>query len=82
MDAVLTALAEMKQLVAASEPGCLLYQVSRSRDDSGVLLLVETYTDDEAMAAHRVTEHFARIIEGTVIPMLTRRAPEVYDVVV
>jgi (4S)-4-hydroxy-5-phosphonooxypentane-2,3-dione isomerase len=42
------------------EPGCLRYDVVRSNDDPDHYLFYEVYRDEEAFAAHRATDHFAR----------------------
>jgi quinol monooxygenase YgiN len=80
-DAVEAALQEMAPLVRAHEPGCLLYQANRSRENHDHFLLVEHYRDEAALEAHRQTPHFQRLIEGTCIPLLERRARELYDLV-
>ena len=81
-DAVEAALREMAPLVKAQEPGCLLYQANRSREDRDRFLLVEHYRDEAALEAHRATPHFQRLIEGTILPLLERRERELYDLVV
>jgi quinol monooxygenase YgiN len=80
IDAVLSALRRMKARIAAEEPGCVQYQVSRARTAANQLLLYEVYSDDSALEAHRSTPHFRAIIEGEVIPMLERRDREFFDV--
>jgi autoinducer 2-degrading protein len=78
-DEVLAGLREMKDLVTASEPGCLLYQVWESRDEPNVFLLQEQYVDEDALKAHRETPHFKDILEARVIPLLKDRVREFYD---
>lgn len=49
-----------KQLVAkvtANEPGCKLYTLSKG-DTPLTYVFMERYVDDEAVKAHRATEHF------------------------
>jgi quinol monooxygenase YgiN len=48
------------QAVRANEPGCLLYTLSRG-DDPLTYVFMERYADDEALAAHRATDHFKTI---------------------
>ena len=43
--------------VAANEPGCLLYTLSKG-DDPVTYVFMERYANDEALAAHRGTDHF------------------------
>jgi quinol monooxygenase YgiN len=80
--AVDAALQRMAPLVKQHEPGCHLYQVSRSRDNPDLLLLYEQYADEAALQAHRETPHFKEIIEGTVVPLLEKRERELYDLVI
>ncbi|WP_449431137.1 putative quinol monooxygenase [Pseudomonas putida] len=42
----------------ATEPGCLVFDVSRDRIDPDVIYLYEIYRDDEAYEAHTQTAHF------------------------
>jgi len=79
MDDVAAALKRMEPLVKAHEPGCKLYQVSRSTDQANLYMLYEHYIDGEALQAHRETPHFKEIIEGTIIPMLDKREREFYE---
>lgn len=82
MDAVLAALAEMQEIIAREEPGCLGYQVLRPADpgtdpdgDPGNrLLLIETYRDAQALADHGETAHFKAIVEARVLPRLESRS--------
>ncbi len=64
------------------EPGCALFQASRSRENPDDFLLYEHYTDEEALAAHRETPHFQSIIEGTIIPLLEKRERALYTLAV
>jgi quinol monooxygenase YgiN len=43
--------------VRANEPGCLLYTLSKG-DDPSTFVFMERYKDEEALKAHRGTEHF------------------------
>lgn len=81
-EAVEAALREMAPLVTAHEPGCKLYQVSRAQDDPDLLLLYEQYVDEAALLSHRETQHFQRLIEGTIIPLLEKREREFYTLVI
>jgi len=77
-DTVAEALTRMAALVAEREPGCLIYQISRSNDDDHLFLLYEQYVDAAAFDAHCATEHFADIIQGAVLPLLDKREPGRY----
>lgn len=81
-DAIEAGLKQMAPLVAAHEPGCKLYQASRSQDNPDDFLLYEQYTDEAALLSHRETPHFQQIIEGTIIPLLEKREREFYTLVV
>ena len=50
-------LRELAQKVRVAEPGCLLYRVARSQHDRQLYLVIERYSDAEAMAAHANSEH-------------------------
>lgn len=45
------------------EAGILSFDLLADRDDPTRFALVERYKDDEAMAAHKATAHFARWVE-------------------
>ena len=81
-DTVEAALHEIAPLVAEREPGCKLYQVSRSQEDENLLLLYEQYADEAALLTHRETPHFKAIIEGRIIPLLEKRERELYTLVI
>jgi quinol monooxygenase YgiN len=51
---------EMVKAVGTAEAGrTLMYSLHRSTDDPNVFLFYEQYADDDAVAAHRTTEHMA-----------------------
>ena len=81
-DAIEAALRQMAPLVTAHEPGCILYQACRSQENPDQFLLYEQYVDEAALLGHRETPHFARIIEGTIIPLLEKRERELYTLAV
>ena len=56
-----------------AEPGCLEFSVYQAIDEPRAFLLYERYTDENAFQAHRRTDHFARIIERQVVPLLDER---------
>ncbi len=69
---VLSLLPEVRAQTLA-EPGCLGYEVFRSIDEPGHLLLVERYRDAAAVAAHRVTPHYQQLVVGRILPLLQGR---------
>lgn len=46
--------------VNANEPGCLLYTLNKG-DDPCTYVFMERYRDDDAVQAHRASEHFRTI---------------------
>lgn len=82
METVIAHLKEMAPLVKANEPGCAYYTASRSTEDENLLMLVEHYTDDDALAQHREMPHFKEIIEGKVVPLLEKRERALYELTI
>jgi autoinducer 2-degrading protein len=82
MPSVLEELQKMKPLVQAHEPGCKMYQVSRSAEDDHVLVLYEHYDDEAALNFHRGTSHFKAIIEESVVPKLVKRERESFQLLI
>jgi quinol monooxygenase YgiN len=58
------------------EPGCISYDVHRSRQDSAVFVLVEDYRDEDAFTAHTEAHHFQTHIRNGAIPLLADRTVE------
>ena len=44
--------------VKANEPGCIMYQLTKSRSDAGVYKVLELYANEEALKAHGGTDYF------------------------
>jgi quinol monooxygenase YgiN len=66
-----------KQLVAkvnANEPGCKLYQLSRS-DKPDTFYFMERYVDQAAVDAHRASEHYKTL--GRQMGAFLDGAPEI-----
>ena len=55
------------------EEGNLFYTVHQSTTEAGTFMLYESYKDEDAVAAHRASEHFQRIALGQIIPLLASR---------
>lgn len=53
-----------KELTANSvkEEGCIAYDVFESATRSNVLMICETWKDEESLTRHGNTEHFKRIV--------------------
>jgi len=68
--------------ISSAEPGCALYTVNRSVDDSRKFLLYEQYHDRAGYDAHMATEPFKENILGKVVPMLETRVRDFYEVLI
>lgn len=74
-DAVETVLAltvELRRQTLA-EAGCLGYEVFRSADKPGELLLLERYRDTAAIEAHRAAPHYKDLVVQRIVPLLKGR---------
>jgi quinol monooxygenase YgiN len=67
--------AALRQMIepTRAEPGCLAYDVYLDPTDDAVAVLVERYDSNEAFDAHLASEHFERLLRGTVLPRLAER---------
>jgi len=65
--------------LSRDEPGCLLYEIHSSTEDSRTFFLYEQYLDEGAYRAHQATEHFQRLILGEAIPRLERRVRTFFE---
>ena len=65
----------LTQLVKDSrtEAGCLYYQPHVSTAQPDLVYIYEVYASPAAVAAHRETEHFQKIVLGTIVPLLVSR---------
>mgnify|MGYP001294699375 FL=1 len=60
--------------VQANEPGCLLYTLNRS-DDPLTYVFLERYKDEDAVKAHRASDHFRSL--GREMGAFMDGAPEI-----
>lgn len=44
--------------VKANEPGCLIYQLTKSRSEAGTYKVLEIYASEDALKAHGSTDYF------------------------
>ncbi len=53
-----------KELVAASvkDQGCIAYDLFQSETRADVLMICETWTDEEALKAHEQSAHFTTLV--------------------
>lgn len=70
-----------RKLTAESrkEPGCLMYQVHRLKDDPARFFIYEQYKDEGALEAHRNTKHFVEYARKQLAPIAERIAGDLYD---
>lgn len=80
-DAIAAVFVEMARLVADHEPGCLRYDVGRSRDRTDDFVIWEIYADQAAFDAHRITPHFKDLMEGALADLVGDRARTTMDFV-
>jgi quinol monooxygenase YgiN len=63
---------ELAAQVRANEPGCKMYQLTKSRTEAGVYKVLELYADQDALTHHGGTDYF-RSIGGRMGPCLAGR---------
>jgi quinol monooxygenase YgiN len=49
---------DLQQKVKANEPGCLAYQLTRSRTEPGIYKVLELYASEDALKHHGGTDYF------------------------
>lgn len=59
LDEFVAAIAENAERSFTDEPGCLYFDVTQDLADDHHFVFYEVYADDDAVAAHRATPHFA-----------------------
>ncbi|MDQ7803480.1 putative quinol monooxygenase [Amycolatopsis sp. A133] len=77
-DDVMALLSELAE-ASRTEPGTLSFVVYQRPDDPREVVLLERYASREALAAHRETPHFARLVLGEIVPRLESRVVELFD---
>ncbi|MCA8899829.1 MAG: antibiotic biosynthesis monooxygenase [Hyphomonas sp.] len=67
--------------VKANEPGCLTYQLYKSKKDANVYIFMEQYASEDALKSHGQTEYFKAA--GPKLGACLGGAPDVqyYDIV-
>lgn len=56
--------ADLAAKVKANEPGCLAYQLTKSRTEPGTYKVMEMYASEEALRTHGGTEYFKAAMPG------------------
>ncbi|PSR23968.1 MAG: antibiotic biosynthesis monooxygenase [Sulfobacillus acidophilus] len=79
VQAVIADLTEMTGLVRDNEPGCHMYQVHQSLENSDQLLIFEAYIDQETLDAHMASPYFQTIILGRIVPRLISRERSLWE---
>ncbi len=79
-DTVLDALTRLSPL-SRQEPGCRFYQAYRDPAAPRVFHIFEIYDDEDAVAAHGASEHFATYALGQAIPVLETRERELFETI-
>lgn len=72
LNEVLKLVAEARQR-SLGEPGCLGYEIYQQVGSGVDLLLVERYRDEDALQAHRSSQHYRELVVGRIVPMLSER---------
>ena len=62
---------EVNATATRQEQGVVRFDVLRDRDETGHVVLVEMYRDDQAASAHKATPHYAQWRDA-VAPMMAR----------
>lgn len=74
--------AELARQVQAHEPGCLIYQLTRSRTEAGVYKVLEMYKNQSAVDLHMGTEYFRAANKGLAPCMAGPASLEYLDAVI
>lgn len=64
-----TVFGELAAAVRANETGNNFYALHQSREDANLYVVMEQYRDEDAVAAHRASDHF-RTIGAKLGPLL------------
>jgi quinol monooxygenase YgiN len=78
-DEVLALLEQITEAVRA-EPGNVAFEAYRSMEDPRTYVLLERYASPEALTAHRETPHFKELVLGELVPRLSARTVDAYEV--
>jgi (4S)-4-hydroxy-5-phosphonooxypentane-2,3-dione isomerase len=66
-------------LEARKEPGCLMFQVHRSKERRGEFFIYEQYKDEAALEFHRKTPHFLQYARTELPKVAERVSGELYE---
>jgi (4S)-4-hydroxy-5-phosphonooxypentane-2,3-dione isomerase len=74
-DRVETMLRELRD-ASMKEPGIVRFEVGRGQENPSVFALWEVYRDQDAVTAHRSSEHFQRLVLNGIRPLAQQRTVE------
>lgn len=66
---------DLQQKVKGNEPGCIAYQLTKSRSEPGVYKVLELYASEDALKHHGGTDYF-KAAGGAMGPFMAGR-PEI-----
>lgn len=71
----------LRELIAPTraEPGCLTYEIYRSKDDPHAFFFHEQYADEAAVDAHRSSPHFQRFGKNGLQTIARSRVATLYE---
>lgn len=72
-------MAEVARLLASEsrrEPGCVSFIPHQAQDDPDTLVLYEQYRDEDAVNAHRDSDHFKKYVVGALYQRMKDRSRE------
>ena len=72
---------DLAKQVRANESGNITYQLCRSRTEHGTYKVLELYRDEQALEAHRASDHFRQAGPGLGGVLEGRPEVELLDVV-
>jgi (4S)-4-hydroxy-5-phosphonooxypentane-2,3-dione isomerase len=72
IDEVLSLLPEIAEKTR-QEPGNVLYHIYQSEENPAEIILHERYADEDAVQAHKFSEHYRKIVFEKIIPLLENR---------
>ena len=70
-----TILRELRD-ASIKEPGVVRFEVGRSQERPNIFALWEVYRDQDAVNAHRGTEHYQRLVVDSIRPLAQQRTVE------
>ena len=63
------------------EPGCHLYAANQDLSDPNLIVMYEQYDDADAFQRHLDSPHVQDLVAGKIVPLLTSRSRETFNVV-